>query len=335
MIVALLFGGINTKVYAGEGDFYKRNKDTFKSYENMIGKVHIEQLIKKYDFETNSFNCGTFDIYCNSRSLTYSGIVGASSFASESLKFLIRDPDMIIKDKGLSRFKGYMTTLSRSLLPLFLIWHMMVMALRRMGDPDDYHQAMNQKMLGVFGGAMFLGLYDKIFDMIFNIQNDMLRGIIKETSNAEAFAVMVFSWGEKYSQVVMLLLVLAMAIFGMIIMYRFVALSFMFMIGPLAIATILNDEFNYFSIWWKYIWNSLVTFLLQAIAYTYCIQVLTGQNAYIRSFPLLTQPPIAMSMAFVITMFALTIPSLLGNLGNSSGTGRSIGKVARMMVLKR
>jgi hypothetical protein len=335
MCVLFFFGSINPSVYADEGDFYNRNKDAFKPYENVIGKKYIDDIVKKYDYESNSFNCGTLNFSCNAVSIFYPSIIGITNIIAEQIKILIRDPDKITKDPGLTKFKGYLTTLSYSVLPLFLIWHMMVMAMRRLGDPDDYQQAMNQKLLGVFAGAAFLGLYNQVFNIIMTLQNGMLNGIIKEAANRESLAVMIFTWGPKHSIIVLLIVIVAMFIFGLALMYRFVALSFMFMIGPLAISTILNEEFNYFTIWWKYIINNMVTFVIQAIAYAYAMQVLTNQNAYVRSFPLVTQPSVAISMALVITFFALTIPSLLGNLGNSTGTGRSIGRVAKVMLMRR
>ncbi|MDT0193676.1 conjugal transfer protein TrbL family protein [Exiguobacterium sp. BG5(2022)] len=335
LCILVLFGSIPNFTYADEGDFYERNKDAFKSYENVLGEQYIEEIVKKYDYETNSFNCGKLNFTCHALSVFYPSIIGITNIVGEQIQLLVRDPDKITKDEGLKKYKGYLTSLSYLLLPLFLMWHMMVMALRRLGDPDDYQQAMNQKLLGVFAGAAFLGLYNQIFDIIITLQNDMLNGIVKDAANRESMAVMLFTWGPKHSVIVLLFVIIAMFVFGLALMYRFVALSFMFMVGPLAISTILNDEFNYFSIWWKYIINNMVTFILQAIAYAYCMQVLTNQNSYVRSFPLLTQPTVAISMTLVITFFALTIPSLLGNLGNSTGTGRSMGRVAKVIMMRR
>jgi len=330
-VLCLLFL-FSVPVSAKEGDFYKRNKAQFDQYENILGKDYIDNFVKKYDSSTNTFKCDTFDFSCHANAQIFSGALGLAKTSVEQMKIVVRDPQLIVKDPGINKFKGYLTTLANSLLPLFVIWHMMVMALRRLGDPDDYQQAMNQKMLGFITGAIMLGLYNPIFNIILDMQNDLLRGIVKGTVDTDALMVMVFTWSPTYSVVLSFFVLLAVIIFGLAVMYRFVALSFMFMVGPLAIATILNDEFNYFNVWWKYIWNNIVTFALQAIAYAFCIQVLTNQNAYVKSFPYLSQGVVAISMVLVISFFSLTIPFILGNLGSSSGTGRSIGRVARVLI---
>ncbi|TCI25256.1 hypothetical protein EVJ32_10670 [Exiguobacterium sp. SH5S4] len=330
VLCILLLSSIS--VSAKEGEFYKRNKATFDQYKGVLSEDYIDDFVKKYDSNTNTFNCGTLDFTCYANSHLYSGALGMATGVTEQMKIIVRDPALIVKDPAINRYKGYLTTLANSLLPLFVIWHMMVMALRRLGDPDDYQQAMNQKMLGFITGAIMLGLYNPIFNIILDMQNQMLQGIVNGTMNKDALMVMIFTWSPSYSLVLVIFVVLAMLIFGLAVLYRFVALSFMFMVGPLAISTILNDEFNYFNVWWKYIWNNIVTFALQAIAYAFCIQVLTNQNSYVRSFPYMSQGIVAISMVLVISFFSLTIPFILGNLGSSSGTGRSIGRVARVLI---
>lgn len=332
LLCLFLTFGIN--VSAKEGEFYEKNKAEFDKYKDSLSDDYIENFVKKYDSDTNSFNCGTFDMMCHTQAFTYSFCLGMAKTVSDQMKVIVRDPDDILKDPGINKYKGYLTSLANTLLPLFLTWHMMVMMMRRLGDPDDYPQAMNQKLLGVFMASILLALYNPMFNIIMRLQTSTLSGIIDSSVDQNALKVMLFTWSPGYSLIIVLFVLVAMLLFGLSVMYRFVALSFMFMVGPLAISTMLNDEFNYFSLWWKFIWNSFVTFALQAIVYAYCMQILTNQNAYVQNSPLALQPIIAISLVLVASFFSLTIPFLLGNLGSSSGTARSAGRVARI-VLKR
>lgn len=320
--------------HAETGDFYKKYKSEFDKVEPYVGKTYINDFVKKYDSKYNTFDCGKLNFDCQIMAQQYKLGLNIASYSAQFMKVIVKDPDELVKDKGLNRFKGYLTTLANSLLPLFLIWHMMVMALRRLGDPDDYHQAMNQKLVSVFAGAAMLGLYQPMFSLILQVQNDVLNGILGKPIDVDTLKLMLFSWGPQYSLVIFLFVFFAIIVFGLALLYRFVALAFMFMVGPLAIATILNDEFNYFSVWIKYIINNIVTFSLQAIAYVLCLQILTGENSYVMSFNFLLQPVMAVSLTLVVTFFSLTIPFILGNLGSSSGTGRSIGRVARVLIKK-
>lgn len=330
LVISMLF--FSSVSFAEPGDFYKKHKSEFTEAEKYVGKAYIDDFVKKYDSKYNTFDCGTLNFDCKIMAFQYSIGLNIANFSAQFMKVIVKDPDDLLKDKGLNRYKGYLTTLANSLLPMFLVWHVMVMAMRRMGDPDDYQQAMNQKLLGVFAGAAMLGLYQPMFSIILGVQNDVLNGIMAKPIDADSLKLMLFTWSPQYSVVLFLFVFLAVVVFGLALLYRFVALSFMFMVGPLAIATILNDEFNYFQLWLKYIVNNVVTFSLQAIAYVMCLQILTGENSYVKSFSLLLQPVMAISLTLVVTFFSLTIPFILGNLGSSSGTGRSIGRVARVLI---
>jgi len=331
LIFFLVFNA--TSAFAKEGDFYKKHKKKFDN-ATYLSEDYIDDIVKKYDSKTNSFNCGTFSFSCYSVSTYYQMGLAATNFTYGMMKYIVKDPDDIVNDKGITRFKGYLTSLAWSLLPMFLIWHVLVMAMRRMGDPDDYSQAMNQKMVGVFAGASMLALYKPMFDLILSTQTDMLNGILDGGLSQDALKLTLFLWSPQFSFIIVIFVFLCIIVFGLAMLYRFVSLAFMFMVGPLAIATILNDEFNYFSVWLKFVVNNVVTFTLQAIAYVMCIQALTGENGYVSSFPDSMEPIMAMSIVLVLTFFSLTIPFILGNLGSSSGVGKTLGRASRLVMKK-
>lgn len=110
-------------------------------------------------------------------------------------------------------------------------------------------------------------------------------------------------------------------------MYRFVLFGLLYVVGVLAIPTILNDEYNYFSLWIRQLINNGVTLFLQALSFSLGFQALLknsefGQGAFF-----------SVAMAFFI--LALTIPGILGQLGASSGSGRAIGTLVRYVARKR
>lgn len=331
LIFLLVFNA--TSAFAKEGDFYEKHKKKFDN-ATYLPEYYIDDIVKKYDSETNSFDCGAFSFNCYSIATYYQMGLSTTNFIYGMMKYIVKDPDDILEDKGINRFKGYLTTLAYALLPMFLIWHVMVLTMRRLGDPDDYGQALNQKLLGVFAGSSMLALYKPMFDLILTTQTDLLNGILDGGLSQDSLKLTLFLWSPQFSFIIVIFVFFCIIVFGLALLYRFVSLAFMFMIGPLAIATILNDEFNYFNVWLKFVVNNVVTFALQAIAYVMCIQALTGENGYVSSFPDALEPTMAMSIVLVLTFFSLTIPFILGNLGSSSGVGKTLGRATRLVVKK-
>ncbi|MDI3236187.1 hypothetical protein QK289_14325 [Exiguobacterium antarcticum] len=335
-VMLLLFLVFNTSsAFAKEGDFYKKHKKKFdEAQEDYLSETYIDDVVKKYDSKTNTFECGTFNFTCFSTAPVYEAGLSFTNMAYGLMKNVVKDPQMIIDDKGINEFKKGLTTLSWTLLPLFLFWHIAVMAMRRFGDPDDYAQAINERVIALFSAASFLALYNSIFEMILNIQAWFLTDILNSGLSQDALKLTLFLWSPQYSIIIVLFILLCLIVFGLAVLYRFVALAFMFMVGPLAVVTMMNEEFNYFKVWLRYIISNIVTFVLQAMAFVMCMQALTGKSGYVNAFTPEYQAVMAIAYVIVLSFFSLSIPFLLGNMGSSSGVAKTFGRISRV-ALKR
>jgi len=331
-VLLLFFLVFNTSsAFAKEGDFYKKHKKEFDAAEkDYLSESYIDDVVKKYDSKTNEFECGTFNFTCFSTAPVYKAGLSFTNVAYGLMKNVIKDPDMIMEDKGINEFKKGLTTLSWSLLPLFLFWHVSVMAMRRFGDPSDYASALNERIISLFSAASFLALYNSLFEMILNVQAWFLTDILKAGLSQDALKLTLFLWSPQYSIILVLFILLCLIVFGLAVLYRFVALAFMFMVGPLAVATMMNEEFNYFKVWLRYVYSNVITFILQAMAFVMCMHALTGKSGYVSSFAPEYQAVMAIAYVIVLSFFSLSIPFILGNMGSSSGVAKTIGRVSRV-----
>lgn len=332
MTIFLLFLLVPGSSLAEEGDFYERHEAAFDKMK--LPKDYID-IMKKYDDVTNSFDCGMTDISCKMIALQSGWGTGLAKFAGKATQGLVMKPETITKDAGFVKFKNYLQGLSSGMLILFLIWQVMVMMMRRFGDPDDYPQAMNQKLLQVFAGAVMLGLYEPIFDIILTVQHDATNAILQSGVSEDQLLLMVLLYSPSYSMLFGIAMGLIYIVFLIAILYRFVALGFFYVIGPIAIPTIVNDEFNYFQLWLKFIINNVVTLFLQSLAFSLSVAAMTLQFTFTKNLPNGLDLIMGFLLSIVMCFFALVIPGILGNMGSSTGTGRMMGKVVRYALMRR
>jgi len=322
----------STITFAEKGDFYEKHQSELDNGPFPEGYIDV---IKSYDSTTNSFECGMFDINCKMLGLELSFGVGIMNFVADGMQILVLSPDAIVKDPAFNKFKGYISTMSTTLLTVFLIWQIMVGVAKRFGDPDDTGQLINQKLLQVFAGAAFLGLYEQIFSLVLGFQYDISNAILTSGLERDDLVLMVFKYSSSYSVLFAVFMGVIFIVFSIALIYRFVAIGFFYVVGPAAIATIVNEEFNYFTIWWRYIVNNVVTFFMQCMAFSLSIAAFTNQMRITQNLPWGVDIAVGGLLAVVMCFFALVIPSILGNLGSATGTGRALGKLIRYATIRR
>lgn len=319
--------------FAEEGDFYEKHKSEFDK-NPFLGKSYLK-TIKKYDSETNTFECGGIDIGCKMTAFELGWGTGLAKFASKATESLIMKPETITKEKGFLKYKNWLSELSSGMLVLFIIWQMMVMMMRRFGDPDDYSSAMNQKLLQVFAGGILLGLYEPLINLILTIQHEATQSVLTSGVSEDQLLLQVMMYTPQYSIFFGIAMSLIYIVFIVAIIYRFVAFGFFYAVGPIAIPTIVNEEFNYFSLWLKYIVNNVVTLFLQSLAFALAVTAMTGQFSFTQNFPYGVDVIAGFILGLVICFFALVVPGILGNMGSSTGTGRMMSRVVRYAVMRR
>lgn len=318
LLVPFLILTISHGAQAKTGDFYKDHK---KEFDKMSLSEADLDLIKKYDYDTNSFDCGMFDINCHVGGFFYKSAIGLVKGGYKTIQSFVVKPNEITGNKTFKKYKSGLATLSHLMLMVFLLWHIMKIVATRYAESEDGLIAFNDKLLYLFTGGILLGIYDHIINYILQFQQYAVQGIMSDPVDMEDIAVMVFRNGAGYGYLIALILAFILLIFSIAFMYRFVLFGFLYVTGVVAIPTILNDEYNYFSIWLRQMINNGVTLFGQALCFSLGFTALIKNNAFGQG------SSFTVAMAFFI--LALCVPSILGQLGASSGTSRTIGTALR------
>jgi hypothetical protein len=181
--------------------------------------------------------------------------------------------------------------------------------------------ALNEKIVKVVALSALLGLYYDFFKLLLNLQKAAVESVVQNSVSSEDIALTLFINGSYTGMFTALIIGFILLVFKISFMYRFVLFGLLYIVGVIAIPTGMNDEYNYFSLWLRLLITNCVTLFLQTITFTLGMNALFVQNAFNNG----TAFTVGMSF-FVLT---LAVPSLLGQLGASSGTGRAIGSVVR------
>ncbi|MEB6550212.1 conjugal transfer protein TraL [Heyndrickxia sporothermodurans] len=321
LLFLVAFNFVAPKSFADTGDFYKDNK---KAIEKKVKSKTIRKMIKNYDYDTNTFDCGTLDVMCKLNGFGYSAYIGIVKKTFNGLDIALVKPEYITKNKTFKKYKDGFNALSSSMLVVFLMWQMVKLIAQRYADAEDGMVAINDKLLTVAGAAILLGIYTNFFEWILKFQAYAVEGILKDSIKTKDVVLALFTNAE-YGMLLAFFIMLAFLIFPVIFMYRFILFGFLYITGVIAIPTMVNDEYNYFSIWLRLLVNNGITLFLQLLAFIIGITALIKTNDFSNyggSF--------LVAMGFF--MLAVAVPSLLGNLGASSGVSRGIGTAARHVM---
>lgn len=308
----------NNVVYADYGDFYREHEDFFADFPEPF-----QDFVKKYDFESNSFDCGTFDFNCHIDGFLISTSIGAVKASYSGSDSAIVTPAQITSNPIFSSYKNALKTSGWLMLQVFLIWNIVKLIAHRFADAEDAGVALNEKLIKIIVLAIFLGLYEQIFTKIMEFQHSAVEAVMDNVVNLEDVVLTIFKNTDMYGFLVALLIACVMLIFQIAFLYRFALFGVLYIMGVVAIPTGMNDEFNYFSLWLRIIISNAVTLFLQALTFTLGVKALFVQNAFNKGT--------AFTVAMAMWILALSIPSLLGQLGASTGTSRAIGSVVRVV----
>ena len=322
LLFLLVFNLFTESTYAKSGEFYKEYKDVI---EKEIESKNQREFIEKYDYVTNEFDCGTFDIVCMYKGAQYTGIIGFIRQSYKGFGPAIVDPTEITGNATFKKYKNAFSTLSTTMLAIFLMWQMMKIVAQRFAEPEDGMLAINEKLLTIVGSGILLFLYDKFYIWLLDFQHMVISQIVKETFSTKELVLSVFLKGSLFGEFTAFIMMIAVSIFTIVFAYRFILFGFLYITGVLAIPTAVNDEYNYFSLWLRLIINNGVTLFLQVLAFSVGLNVLMNLEGAFGGFTSFT-----LSMGFF--MLAVAVPSLLGQMGASSGTSRAIGTAVRYVA---
>lgn len=113
------------------------------------------------------------------------------------------------------------------------------------------------------------------------------------------------------------LMALLMVVLTISLFFSLALFIILYIMGPIAIATMVNDDMDFFSLWIRRLVSRILTFLLQSLCIAMCFATLFHLTFSYRE----AITDLMLAMAFLLV--GLSVPKMLENFGDSSGAGRS------------
>lgn len=333
------------KIKKGEGEFYKAYENEINKWkekrEKLFGKGSADDdinLLQDFDYVGGSFDCGWTDVSCHITNVAYGATSTMINWTMIPFSKIVIKPSDVLNNNILNNYLSAFNAITKSLLLLFFIFQIFKLIAIRITDLQSVTQETNEKVIMFIIAAFLIFSYSGLFKAIMNIQylvNYPLMYGLSATENVGKQITFNMIFMGSLSMTIIFLAIIAILIVVLLLqMYYSLALvSVLYVTGPVAITTMLNNEYNFFNVWLRILVARLVTMGLQAL----CVVLGIRTYASISFDPVTTLTNALTAIAFFIV--GITIPSLLGQFGNSSGGGRAVMSgmktFTRYLVLRR
>lgn len=317
--------GQTKKIKKEKGGLWKAYKDEIKSeIEKRKGDPQAKDLkkfAKDFNTGTGKLDVSKFDVEGHVNNIFLGMGTSIVKWATEPLKHFTIKPADVLEAPSAKPMMIAFSSLTDILLAVFLVFQLMKIMLARAIDIGYNGQAIYDKTLKTFVAATIIGLYEPLFKIALNFQyllvSPILNAIDIKDSSASLVALkglMVDSTGPIIALPLMgvLMIVVTISLF-----YSLALFIILFIMGPIAIATMVNDDMNFYSLWIRKLVSRILTFLLQSLCIAMCFATLFHITFSYQE----ALTDLMLSMAFLLV--ALSVPKMLENFGDSSGAGRS------------
>lgn len=315
------------KIGQGKKALYKAYKDEIdeeveKRKKNKV--PHAEDLrdnAKAYDTTTGKLKVGKFDVegHVNNIFLSTGKFLVKSS--TEPLKNFTIKPSKVLDAPSAKPMKDAFNSLTDILIALFLIFQLSKILLARAIDIGYNGQQIYDKIFKTFVATILIGLYEPIFKLILNFQYLLVTPILNSIDVNDNMAGIIALRGLIVDSMGMIIILpltgVLLVVVTLSLFYSLAMLIVLFVIGPVAITTMINEEMDFFSLWLRKVVSRVLTLMLQSLCIAMCFATMFRVTFSTTE----TYTDIMLGIAFLFV--ALSVPKLLENFGDSSGAGRS------------
>jgi len=314
------------EIEEGKKKFYNAYKDEFDEMEESVagGKTYVK-LIKKYDYQAGNFDCGKFDVLCHLVNVVFVGGSSIINFLLAPISKLAIEPEKILQDDTFNKFKNNFKSFTYSLLAVFILFQIMKIYAFRMTNHADTIGVMNEKIIKVVIASVFLFSYELFFKLLLSIQYRVNYGIFSYVSNSNQITSdLMLNFLVTPNGVVFVIMIIIFAILLAILFfqmaYTFALIGLFYTVGPVAIVTMVNDDYNMFSMWLKTIIARFLTLAMQGLTVMLSFSYASKMDWIFSGDPVQSAFQKIIALAFLVV--GISLPSLLKEFGNSSGSGR-------------
>lgn len=325
-------------VEEGAGELYEAYEDEFEEVrKSQIGGEIFVELIEDFDYVKGSFDCGKFDILCHIVNITY--VAGSSivNFLLKPLEKLAIQPDQILGDQKLTKFNGYFDSFTVSLLSVFILFQIIKIYTFRMTSHADTLNVMNDKVVKIVMACILLFSYTQFFRFMLVIQYKVNYSIFSFLGNSEEVSkhlmLNLILTGNGITFLIMILIYgLLMAVLFFQMTYSVALIALYYVVGPVAITTMVNDEYNMFGMWLRTLLSRFLTLALQGMTVVLSFSYASDVEWIIQSGGDNVEGVFSKVLAISFLIVGISIPSLLKDFGNSSGSGRGAMNAAQSVT---
>lgn len=313
------------KVGKGKGELYKAYKDDIKKLKDTMDKNQYNNMvdtIKNYNTATGELDCGTFDFGCKVKGLLISGGSDFLDIVINPLQNFIIKPSDVLNAPSVSGFKNAFTSLTDVAVVLFFIYQILKIIFMRMTNGEGISQGVFEKTAKLIVSVCIIGVYEPLFKIALSVEYLLVSPILSTVTLSETGAdALILRMMLLNSGVGTALLILGLGMIYLVItislFYRLAMMILLYIVGPFAIASMVNDEMDFFTLWIRKLVANILTITLQALCIAMSIRI--GFRVNFDEATNVTD--VCLSAAFMF--LALGVPKLLENFGNSTGASRA------------
>lgn len=325
----------NKKIGKGKEALYKAYKDDIDKEvkkRKSLKIPHADDIrdkAKAYDTTTGKLKVGTFDAegHVNNMFLSIGKFLVQSS--TKPLKKFTLQPSEILDSPSATPLKSAFNNLTDILLALFLIFQLTKIMISRAVDIGYNGQLIYDKLFKTIVAVVLIGLYEPIFKLILSFQYLLVTPILRSINVSDNMAGIIALRGLIVDSTGMIIILpltgILLIVVTLSLFYSLAMLIILYIIGPVAITTMVNEDMDFYSLWIRKVVSRVLTLMLQSLCIAMCFATLF--RVTFSSTETLTDLMLGLAFLFV----ALSVPKLLENFGDSSGAGRSTMLVMRSM----
>lgn len=318
----------NREIKKGKGELYKAYKeeidkevDKRKKYDKE-GAKQFKETIEKYNTSTGKIDVGTFDVQGHIINFLIS--VGASGIelVSEPLASFTIKPSDVLDAPSAQPLKTAFDTLTDVLIALFLVFQITKIMSTRALDIGYQGHAVYEKLFKTIVAVVLIGLYDPLFKLLLNFQylfiTPILKSIKVDSDMSHIIMLKAITTGANLGYVIVFpIIAILILIVTISLFYSLALMIVLYVVGPGAIATMVNDDMEFYSLWIRKIVSRVLTLFMQSL----CIALSFATLMRVTFSAKESMTDVLLGIAFLIV--ALGVPKMLENFGDSSGAGRT------------
>jgi hypothetical protein len=308
-----------------QADFIDDALDKYES-ETDPEDVQIEMLreslegqgLGDYDAGSNTVDCSWYDVQCHLQgNFIFTNMVGMVDLGLSLIENVVQGAFVDIFNQETYNLVNGFQVLSTTMGAIFILWHAMRITIMYAGSADEGMSIAQEKIWAIVAIGIMLGVYPQIYGWIVTLITSVNTALLDDNIVGYEMVLALAVNGALYGIIIGLILAVIIIVFTVSLLYRFVLFTLLYVVGVLAIPTMLNDEYNFFKLWLRILVSNFVTLFLQVLCFTLGFNQIASTDM------------LSMVTGCMFFILALTIPSLLSQFGSSSGTTKAMSSGAR------